>query len=92
MVKKVKKNALLIAILATLLALGAKNIVSAANIASVVHTKYEVHLVMGGVTRTSYSWMNLYYHRGFRVSKIERINRYGGINPAFLYIYHYQTY
>lgn len=55
MVKKVKKNALLIAILATLLGLGAKNIVSAANIASVVHTKYEVHLVMGGVTRTSYS-------------------------------------
>lgn len=45
MVKKVKKNALLIAILATLLGLGAKNIVSAANIASVVHTKYEVHLV-----------------------------------------------
>ena len=86
MVKKVKKNALLITILATLLGLGAKNIVSAANIASVVHTKYEVHLVMGGVTRTSYS------HRGFRVSKIERINCYEGINPAFLYIYHYQTY
>ncbi|WP_259334779.1 hypothetical protein [Streptococcus constellatus] len=83
---------MLIAILATLLGLGAKNIVSAAYIATVVHTKYEIHLVMGGITRTTYSWMNLYYNRGFRVSNIERIKRYEGINPAFLYIYHYSTY
>lgn len=92
MVKKAKKNALLIAIVATLLGLGAKNIVSAAYIASVVHTKYEVHLIMGGTTRTSYSWMNLYYHRGFRVSSIDRHDSYEGINPTTLYTYHYYTY
>ncbi|MBZ2020944.1 hypothetical protein [Streptococcus sanguinis] len=92
MIKKVKKNALLIAILATLLGIGAKNSVSAANVATVIHTKYEIHLVMGGITRTSYSWMNLYYHTGFRVSNVERINRYEGINPAFLYVYHYKIY
>ncbi|VUW91267.1 Uncharacterised protein [Streptococcus constellatus] len=92
MIKKVKNNALLIAILVTLFSLGAKNIVSAAYIAEVVHTRYDVHLVMGGTTRTTYSWMNLYYHRGFKLNRIETLRRDYGINPGFLHIYHYSTY
>ena len=92
MVKKVKKNALLIAILATLLGLGAKNSVSAAYIAEVVNTRYDVHLVMGGTTRTTYTWKQLFYHSGFKLKNIKTYRRDYGINPGFLHIYNYITY
>ncbi|GAB2022387.1 hypothetical protein RyT2_14610 [Pseudolactococcus yaeyamensis] len=90
MVKKMKKNALLIAIVATLLGLGAKNVVSAAQIADVANTRYEIWYVYGG-SSTTYTWRTLNFRNGFRYTTSAERRDYG-INPGYLYTYHYTTY
>ena len=60
MIKKMKKNALLVAIVATLFGLGAKNVASAAQVASVPSTRYEIWYVYGG-SRTTYLVMYCFF-------------------------------
>ena len=60
MIKKMKKNALLVAIVATLFGLGAKNVASAAQVASVPSTRYEIWYVYGG-SRTTYTVMYCFF-------------------------------
>ena len=60
MIKKMKKNALLVAIVATLFGLGAKNVASAAQVASVSSTRYEIWYVYGG-SRTTYLVMYCFF-------------------------------
>ena len=90
MIKKMKKNALLVAIVATLFGLGAKNVASAAQVASVPSTRYEIWYVYGG-SRTTYTWRNLSFRNGYSYSTTSKRQDYG-INPGYLYTSHYTTY
>ena len=90
MIKKIKKNMLLVAILSSLLALGIKNTVSALQMASVPRTRYEIYYVMGG-TNVSYTWFDLTFRRGYSAWTTTERRDYG-INPGILYTYHYSTY
>lgn len=88
--KKIKNNVRLIVIIAMLFGLGAKNVVSAVHVATVANTRYEIYYVMGG-TNISYTYKELRYPNGFTYSTTRERKDYG-VNPAYLYTYHYKTY
>ncbi|GGE32428.1 hypothetical protein GCM10011510_12160 [Streptococcus himalayensis] len=90
MIQKIKKNSLLCSIVLILMGLGAKNIVSAIQVAEVLNTRYEIYLVMGN-TRTSYTYRTIQFRR-YYTSYITSERRDYGINPGVLYTYHYNTY
>lgn len=87
MVKKFKKNRLLLVILLALFGFGVKQVVSAAQVASVPATRYEVWYVYGG-KKVSYRWKQLNFKNGFSYRTTSR--RYDdGVNPGYMYTYHY---
>ena len=87
MVKKFKKNRLLLVILLALFGFGVKHVVSAAQVASVPATRYEVWYVYGG-KKVSYRWKQLNFKNGFSHRTTSR--RYDdGVNPGYMYTYHY---
>lgn len=90
MIKKFKNNTMLVVISVALFILGAKNVVSAYRVADVPHTRYEIYHVMG-TTTVNYSWRTIRYNRGYTYTTT-RVRKDYGVNPAFLYTYHYNTY
>ncbi|MDR1606753.1 MAG: hypothetical protein LBS41_06570 [Streptococcaceae bacterium] len=88
MLKKIKKNALLIAIVTILLGLGVKSTVSAIQVATVTRTKYEILYVYGG-SSTSYTYTDVYFRNSFYCSSVETSRRDYGINPGYLTTYGY---
>lgn len=88
MIKKLKKNAFLLAIIASLLGLGAKNIVSAIQVATVVRTQYVIHWVMGAGSKTTYTYTEVRFHKYYK-RRAETVRKDYGINPAFLTTYYY---
>ncbi|MBM7637003.1 hypothetical protein [Streptococcus loxodontisalivarius] len=89
-IKFIKRNILLIAIVTTLLGTFAYNTVSSIQVATVVNTKYEIHFVYGG-RKTTYSWRQLQYRNSFRYTTTS-VRRDYGINPGYFYTYYYTTY
>lgn len=87
MVKKIKKNGLLIVILLALFGFGVKHVVSAAQVASVIATRHEVWYVYGG-KKVSYRWKQLNFKNGFSY-KITSSHYDDGVNPGYMYTYHY---
>lgn len=90
MVKKIKKNGLLIVILLALFGFGVKHVVSAAQVASVPATRYEVWYVYGG-KKVSYRWKQLNFRNGFDYTTTSYPKSYG-INPGTMTIYNYRVY
>ena len=90
MVKKIKKNGLLIVILLALFGFGVKHVVSAAQVASVIATRHEVWYVYGG-KKVSYRWKQLNFRSGFDYST-SSYPKNDGINPGTMTIYHYRVY
>lgn len=90
MVKMFKKNGLLIVILLALLGFGVKNAVSAAQVATVPNTRYEIWYVYGG-SNVSYTWRQLNFNQGYNYTTTSIRQDYG-INPGYLYTYHYTVY
>lgn len=91
MITKIRKNWLLVTIVACLLGLGVKNTVSAVQVADVVDTRTETMYAWGG-TDTSYTWRTLYYRNGFRYRVTSEFRMLGIATSAWVYTYHYTTY
>ncbi|CAM3023229.1 hypothetical protein [Pseudolactococcus laudensis] len=88
MIKKMKKNGLLLAIVITLFGLGAKSVVSAYQIATVANTRHEVWYVYGG-SKTTYTYRQLTFRSNFSFYVSAPVRRDEGINPGYLYTYRY---
>lgn len=91
MIKIIKKNILLTAIALILLCIGVTNAVSAYRVATVVNTRHEIWYVWGTNSKTTYTWRTLEYYNGFTYYT-SRTRLDSGMDPGYLYTYHYKTY
>lgn len=91
MITKIRKNMLLLAIVASLFGLGIKNTVSAVQVADVINTRTETMYAWGG-TDTTYTWKTLHYRNGFRYRITGEHRMLGLMVSAWVYTYHYTTY
>lgn len=90
MIKKIKKSIVACGAVASLVGLFGGTAVSGAQVATVLNTRYEIHYVFGPTTN-HYTWKDLYYNKGF-TQRVSSVRKDYGMNPAFLYTYHYTTY
>lgn len=92
MITKIRKNMLLLAIVASLFGLGIKNTVSAVQVADVINTRTEALNIASGLVNTSYTWRTLEYRNGFRYRVTSEHRMLGLMVSAWVYTYHYTTY
>lgn len=92
MITKIRKNWLIVTIVACLLGLGVKNTVSAVQVAEVVNTRTEALNIASGLVNTSYTWRTLKYRNGFRYRVTSEHRMLGIMVSARVYTYHYTTY